>query len=203
MRRVAIAIVCAALLGGVALTTVASAHEGGEDLHYVAKGTSFEKTDLGAGGKQVVVNFDLYEHHHDGDAATQGYTPQDHGGEEKAGHGVATCVTANMAEGVLCTGNIMVADGQISSQGIIHIPSHKATDHGAEGGEKHSVMLPITGGSGRFVGAAGEVEISHGESDAGSGTSHMKALGMTPADHGANGGGGGHHALHLIFHLEK
>jgi hypothetical protein len=199
MRRVVIALASAALLGGFALTTVASAHSGGEDLHYIAEATSFEKADLGESGKQVVVNFDLFEHHHDAGAGTQQYTPQDHTGAETAGHGVATCVTANMDEGVLCTGNIMVADGQISSQGIVHMHSHKAAS--ANGGE-HSVMLPVTGGSGRFIGAAGEVEISHGEAEGGGGTSEMHALGMIPVDHGAGGHGGRHHALHLIFHLQ-
>ncbi|MGH9035859.1 MAG: hypothetical protein ACRD0O_08840, partial [Acidimicrobiia bacterium] len=121
MRRVLVALASAALLGGVALTTVASAHEGGDDLHYVAQATSFEHSELGDGGKQIVVNFDLFEHEHDGE-----YTTQDHGEKEAAGHGVATCVTANVDEGVLCTGNIMVADGQISSQGIVHVPSHHA-----------------------------------------------------------------------------
>ena len=201
MRRVVLALASAALLGGVALTTVASAHEGGEDLHYIAEATSVEKSDLGDDGKQIVVNFDLFEHEHEAGAETQQYTPQDHTGEEKAGHGVATCVTANMDEGVLCTGNIMVADGQISSQGIIHVHSHEAAGH--DEGE-HSVMLPVTGGSGRFVGAAGELEISHAEGhaegDAGDGTSHMQALGMTLDHAGAHGAG--HHGLHLIFHLE-
>src|SRR5688500_15717963 len=42
MRRVLVALASAVLLGGVALTTVASAHEGGEDLHYLAEATSFE-----------------------------------------------------------------------------------------------------------------------------------------------------------------
>jgi len=209
MRRVAIAFVSAALLGGVIFTNVASADHGGEELHYLARATSFEKSDLGDGGKQVVVNFDLYEHDHDGDAETQGYTPQDHPGKEKAGHGVATCVTADMAEGILCTGNIMVADGQISSQGIIHMHSRPAADdgshhamgQGAESGGKHSVRLPITGGSGGFIGAAGEVEISHAGGHA-KGGSHMQALGMAPDNQGADHGGGGHHGLHLTFHLQ-
>jgi hypothetical protein len=213
MRRVLVALASAALLGGVALTTVASAHEGGEDLHYVAEATSFEHSKLGDGGHQIVVNFDLFEHDHGGDGATeQQYTPQDHSGAESVGHGVATCVTANKDEGVLCTGNIMVDDGQISSQGIVHVPSHHAAN--APEGKSHSVMLPITGGSGRFIGAAGEVEISHEghKESAGSGTepsapSALRALGMAPADHGGGGGGGGkhgggHHALHLIFHLQ-
>jgi hypothetical protein len=216
MRRVLVALASAALLGGVALTTVASAHEGGDDLHYLAEATSFEHSAVGDGGKQIVVNFDLFEHEHDGDAASEDYTTQDHGGKEPAGHGVATCVTANADEGVLCSGNIMVADGQISSQGIVHVPSHHAAN---EHGESHSVMLPITGGSGGFVGAAGEVEISHEgkKKSAGSGTgaasgmSALRVLGMVPADHGgaegghggAEGGhGGGHHTLHLIFHLQ-
>ena len=212
MRRVLIAMTCAALLGGVALTTVASAHDGGEDLHYVAQGTSFEKTDLGTGGKQFVVNFDLFEHEHEGDVETQ-----DHGGATAVGHGVAICVTANPGEGILCTGSIMVDDGQISSQGIIHIPSHKAAN--AEGGS-HSVMLPITGGSGRFVGASGELEISHAESKEApaeepstgeppsdeppmdDGTSEMQAFGLAPADHPSGGDDhAGGHALHFTFHL--
>jgi hypothetical protein len=203
MRRVVIALVSAALLGGVALTTVASAHSGGQDLHYIAEVTSFKHSDLGPGpgSRLVVVNFDLFEDNHEGGAETQQYTPQDHTGEEKAGHGVATCVTADMAEGTLCTGTIMVADGQISSQGIIHMHSHEAAGH--DGGE-HSVKLPVTGGSGRFIGAAGEVEISHaegGESGEGGGTSEMHAMGMTPDDHGGDHGSG-HHTLHLTFHLQ-
>ncbi|MGH9283309.1 MAG: hypothetical protein ACRD0S_10295 [Acidimicrobiales bacterium] len=206
----------AALLGGVALTTVASAHEGGDDLHYLAKATSFEHTELGDDGHQIVVNFDLFEDDH-GEEGTQQqqYTPQDHGdGDEAVGHGVATCVTANADEGVLCSGNIMVDDGQISSQGIVHVPSHHAADAGeGEGeGESDSVLLPITGGSGSFVGAAGEVEISHegheesadSEASAPSSMSAFRILGMIPADHGDGGGkhGGWHHALHLIFHLQ-
>lgn len=204
MRRVLIALVSAALLGGVALTTVASAHEGGEDLHYIAKATSVDKSDVGDEGKRIVVNFDLFEHDHEGngegETEASGYTAQDHGGEEPVGHGVAVCATADAAEGVLCWGNIMVEDGQISSQGIIHVHSHEAA--GADG-DHHSVMLPITGGSGRFVGAAGELEISpaggHGENGA-----EMHALGMTPADHGGEAGNkdAGHHGLHLTFHLE-
>ncbi len=215
MRRVLVAMACAALLGGVTLTTVASAHEGGEDLHYIAEATSFEHSDLGDDGHQIVVNFDLFEHEHNGDM--QQYTPQDHSGEEKAGHGVATCVTANADEGVLCSGNIMVADGQISSQGIVHVHSHHAAN---EDGESDSVLLPITGGSGDFVGAAGELEISHegdeesaeGETNSTStGSAHgMHALGLIPFYHGGNGEGdhaegdhgGGHHTLHLIFHLQ-
>jgi hypothetical protein len=210
MRRVLVALASAALLGGVALTTVASAHEGGDDLHYIAKATSFEHSRLGDGGGQIVVNFDLFEHEHDGDMESQEYTTQDHGAEEKAGHGVATCITANHDEGILCTGNIMVDDGQISSQGIVHVPSHHAT---SDDGESHSVMLPITGGSGSFVGAIGEVEISHeghsesadSETMATSGMSALRVFGMVPADHGGGDGGhggGGHHALHLIFHLQ-
>jgi hypothetical protein len=209
MRRVLVALASAALLGGVALTTVASAHEGGDDLHYVAEATSFEHSDVGDGGHQIVVNFDLFEHDHGGDGGTQQeYTPQDHGAQESVGHGVATCVTANMDEGVLCIGNVMVDDGQISSQGIVHVPSHHAANAGE--GEGHSVMLPITGGSGSFIGAAGELEISHeghgqsADSAAPSAPSAMRVLGLTPADHGGGGGkhGGGHHTLHLIFHLQ-
>ncbi|MGH9040695.1 MAG: allene oxide cyclase barrel-like domain-containing protein [Acidimicrobiia bacterium] len=217
MRRVLIAVLSAALLGGVALTTVASAHEGGEDLHYVAKATSYEKTDLGSGGKQLVVNFDLFEHAHDGDAEAPEYSTQDHGEAAAVGHGVAICVTANPGEGILCTGNIMVDDGQISTQGIIHIPSHSAA---SADGDSHPVMLPITGGSGRFVGASGELEISHAkteepaeepEADApeapegggDDGSAPMRAFGMAPADHPPSDGGGhgGGHALHFTFHL--
>jgi hypothetical protein len=211
MRRVLVALACAALLGGVALSTVASAHEGGEDLHYLAEATSFEHSEVGDGGHQIVVNFDLFEHHHDEGATQQSeYSAQHHeGGEEPVGHGVATCVTANVDEGILCTGNIMVADGQISSQGIVHIPSHHAANH--EEGESHSAMLPITGGSGSFVGAAGELEISHegheesagSETGAASSMSALRVLGMTPAHHGGGGEhGGGHHTLHLIYHLQ-
>jgi hypothetical protein len=213
MRRVLVALACAALLGGAALSTVASAHEGGEDLHYLAEATSFEHSEIGDDGHQIVVNFDLFEHHHDEGATQQSqYSAQHHTGEEPVGHGVATCVTANVDEGVLCSGNIMVDDGQISSQGIVHPHSHHAANAGE--GESHSVLLPITGGSGQFVGAAGEVEISHEGSDqsgeAGSnGASTMsmpspiRALGMTPANHGGGGDGhGGHHMLHLIFHLQ-
>jgi hypothetical protein len=215
MRRVLVALACAALLGGVALSTVASAHEGGNDLHYLAEATSFEHSEVGDDGHQIVINFDLFEHHHDEGGTQQSqYSAQHHDGEESVGHGVATCVTANVDEGILCTGNIMVDDGQISSQGIVHIPSHHAAN--AEGdGESHSVMLPITGGSGEFVGAAGELEISHEESSdesadaetSGASTmsalNAMRALGMTPAHHGGGGDGhGGHHMLHLIFHLQ-
>ena len=208
MRRVLIALVSAVLLGGVALTTVASAHEGGEDLHYVAKATSVDKSDMGDSGKRVVVNFDLFDHDHDGDGDNgdtdaSGYTAQDHGSDEPVGHGVAVCVTADVDEGVLCLGNIMVEDGQISSQGIIHMHSHEAA--GADG-DHHSVLLPITGGSGRFVGAAGELEISHAGGHGDGGDTGMHALGVTPADHGGGNddgeGGKGHHGLHLTFHLD-
>lgn len=209
MRRVLVALASAALLGGVTLSSVASAHEGGEDLHYIAEATSFEHSDLGDDGHQIVVNFDLFEHEHNGDGDMQQSTPQDHTGGEKAGHGVATCITANPDEGVLCSGNIMVSDGQISSQGIVQVHSHHAA---GEDGDSHSVLLPITGGSGDFVGAAGELEISHegheengeGETSSMGSANGMHALGMIPAHHGGNGGshGGGHHTLHLIFHLQ-
>ena len=208
MRRFLIAVVSAALLGGLALTTVASAHEDGEDLHFIARATSVEKSDLGDDGKQVVVNFDLFEHDHEKNAGghTEGsdYSAQDHPAQEPVGHGVAVCVAADPSEGVLCSGNIMVDDGQISSQGIIHVRSHKAT--GDDGKGHHSVMLPITGGSGEFTGASGEVEISHAGHGHGHGGGHgdteMHALGMAPAGHGGKKGHGHGHGLHLTFHLE-
>lgn len=188
MRRILSIVVPAALLVGLGLTTVASAHDGGEHLHLVAKPTSFEKGDLGDGGKQFVVNFDVFEHHHD--TNTSQLAPQGHNGESRAGHGVATCVTSQMGEGALCSAAIELEDGQLSVQGVIHRHSHQAAGH--EGGHG-SITLPVTGGSGKFLGAAGEVEA---ERQGGDGQHH--AMAFTPADRED----GHHHAIHLTFHLE-
>lgn len=190
MRRILSIVVPAALLAGLGLTTVASAHEGGEDLHFVAKPTSFEKGDLGDAGKQFVLNFDVFEHHHDNNTAQS--TPLDHDTGGRAGHGVATCVTAEPGGGALCSAAIELEDGQLSVQGVIHRHSHQAAGHNGGHG---SITLPVTGGSGKFFGAAGEVEAEHGGGD---GDHHASAF--TPADH--EDGRRHHHAIHLTFHLE-
>ena len=192
MRRVSAALIPAVLLVGLGLSTVASAHDGGEHLHFIAKATSFEKIDLGDKGRQVVVTFDVFEHHHENDTAQ--VTPQDHREEGRAGHGTGTCVSADPGEGALCSASIELDEGQLSMQGIVHVHSHRAADHNGDHG---SITLPVTGGSGKFFAVAGEVKISHAGKDS-DGHDHTAAFAASPSDHTADPKD---HVLHLAFHL--
>lgn len=183
MRRVLPILVSTALLGALGLSAVASAHGDGDHMHFIARPTSVEKSDIGSGsGKQIVMTFDVFEHHHDGKTSAQ-----DHDAGERAGHGVTTCVTSDSDHGVLCSGSVELDEGQLSASGVVH---HHSDD-------QDSVKLPVTGGSGRFFGAAGEVEVSHADD---SDPNEPSDGAVQHADH--DGGDMGDHEIHLTFHLE-
>lgn len=192
MRRILLAILATAVVGGIGLSTVASAHGDGDHLHFVAKATSVEKADLADGGKQIIVAFDVFEHDHD-DAAQ--YSAQDHTDEARAGHGSATCVSADREAGGFCSAALELDEGQLAVQGVVHHHSHGASSH--DGGHQ-ALMLPVTGGSGKYFGTSGEVEVTHADGH-GNGHSAM-AFEASPDDQ--NGKDGHGHALHLAFHLE-